>query len=286
MWNLTPDQYEEIIKIIDKHTQVMLYVMVGGQVPPIDLLKKMCIPSNAIPMIKTAYTYGKLAQLMEESQHKSMTFEQLKKEASRMALTAQEKLALKWAENHAARYVSALGTAMRNTIIDTIDAVNKQQLAQAAERKVINDSVVNALVNRDSRSSLVTQLRGATQDFERDWHRVAHTEMWDAKLHGTVMSILSGTSIFGVNGGNTRVYKKPRPDACEGCKRVYLEEDGITPKIFLLKDLLANGDNYNKRMADWKAVAGTTHPNCACTLSVLPDGFGFDTKGEITFIGG
>jgi len=282
MWTLTPQQYEKILSIIDNHTKTMLYFAVGGQKPPIDLLRKLGIPESVIPMVKNAYVYGKLAQLMDQSKHKNLTFEQLKAEAKKVALTKQEQLALTWAERHAAMYVSGLANTIKNRVLDSMITDSKQSLAILAEKQAINDEVQQAIINRESRSQLVSNLRSITQDYDRDWQRVAHTELWDARLNGHAMAILSG----GKDATKIRVFKRPRADACEHCKRLYLEADSITPRVFTLAQLMAFGDNYKKKMINWVPTLGTLHPNCSCTLNVLPAGFGFDKKGDLVFKGG
>jgi hypothetical protein len=91
------------------------------------------------------------------------------------------------------------------------------------------------------------------------------------------------------------VFKRPRPDACKFCKLLYIRPDGVTPRVFKLSDLLANGTNVGRRAGrptrsgrsrtEWKATIGAVHPFCQCELHVLPDGMGFNAKGQMTYVG-
>lgn len=84
-----------------------------------------------------------------------------------------------------------------------------------------------------------------------------------------------------IDKGETLVFKRPTPRACKQCVKHYLEEDGVVPKVFKLSEILANGDNYKKKMVDWKPVWGTMHPNCHCTRHIIPNDMMFDKEGDM-----
>ena len=52
---------------------------------------------------------------------------------------------------------------------------------------------------------------------------------------------LLALSSFAADKDEQLVYKRPNPDACQHCKRVYLT-DGITPRVFKLSDLTDSND--------------------------------------------
>jgi hypothetical protein len=78
---------------------------------------------------------------------------------------------------------------------------------------------------------------------------------------------------------------------CAYCKLLYLKPDGITPRIFRLSQLQANGTNVGraarrptrigKMKTEWRAVVGAIHPSCACELYRLPDGMAFGAGGKL-----
>jgi len=72
---------------------------------------------------------------------------------------------------------------------------------------------------------------------------------------------------------------------CPHCRRLHLESDGVTPKIYRLSDVLANGTNVGKKADDWQMVINVVHPNCRCQLVQLPKGYFFNKLGKLEFVG-
>jgi len=69
------------------------------------------------------------------------------------------------------------------------------------------------------------------------------------------------------DSGQVLVYKIVYPGACKDCERIYLKSKG-DPKIFVLEDLIANGDNIGRKRVNYLPVIGPLHLNCRCTLHV------------------
>jgi len=283
---LSEKQLKEIAEIVDKHVGVMVHAISGVGNVDKQLLKKLGIPENATTLIKNAYVLGKIIQMMGEDSVKHMTYDDLKDKAKRVALTKTEQNSLAYAEQNAAQYVTALGHKMSTNVTTKIVGASKQANLIAFQRNLIKDKVAEAILNRDTRGKLASELYHSLEDWNRDWKRVAHTELWNAKLQGEVVSILQGDTIHkNTKGGETQVFRRPAPDACKHCKRLYLEADGVTPKVFVLAELIGNGDNVGKKTIDWQPTTHTTHPNCTCPIAVLPEGFGFDELGNLEFKG-
>jgi len=283
---LTEKQIKEIAKIIENYTGVVLHAMTGTGKPDPETLKKLGIPANATSLIENAYVLGKLVQILNESDVKKITYAELKKRASKMPLTAMEKNSLKYAQQNAAQYVTALGQKVGRQINTQIVNASKSANLEIMQRNLIRDTVSQSIIKQQTRGKLASELYHNTEDWARDWRRVAHTELWNSRLQGEVASILAGDTIHGqAKGGDTQVFRRPSPDACNHCKRLYLETDGVTPKIFKMSELLANGDNVGRKVTEWLPTTYTTHPNCTCPIAVLPDGFGFDSLGNLEFKG-
>lgn len=283
---LTEQQLKEIARIIDSHVGVMLHVSSGQGQPDKALLKKLGIPENAPSMIKNAFVLGKIAKMLSESDLAKMTFAELKEKAKGYALSTVEQNSLRYAENNAARYVTALGQNVSSNVNGAINNASQQANLEVLQRNAIKDTVVQSILKQETRGKLASELGHKLGDWKRDWQRVAHTEIWNAKLQGEVITILQGQAIYSnTKGGETKVFRRPSPDACNHCKRLYLESDGVTPKVFNLSELVSNGTNVGKKVGDWLPITGTTHPNCTCPIAVLPDGFGFDATGQLEFQG-
>lgn len=283
---LTEQQVKEIGEIIEKHVGVLLFVFTGEKKVDPKLLKKLRLPENTPSILQNVYVLGKLIQLMGEENVEKMSYEELKKKAQEISLTEVERNSLKYSQQHAGEYITALGRKMNQQVKTQILQTSKNLNLEVAQRQIVRDTVAQAILKRQTRGKLASELLHNLQDWERDWKRVAHTELWNTKLQGEVVSILQGNTIYkNTKGGDTLVYRRPSPDACQHCKRLYLENDGVTPKIFKLSELIANGDNVGRKAKDWLPTTTTTHPNCTCPIAVLPDGFGFDSRGNLVFKG-
>lgn len=283
---LTNDQLKQIADILEKHTGVMLYIATGQGTPDKAILKALGIPEDAVNMIQNAFVLGKIMKMMSDKDIKKLSFDQLKEKAKEMELTTVEKNSLKFAQANAGRYVTALGRRIADSIDMSISRASHDANLEVAQRQIINDTVQQSIVKRQTRGKLSSELGHNIGEWRRDWQRIAHTEIWNSKLQGEVVTILQGDAIYGATkGGDTKVFRRPSPDACQHCKRLYLEKDGTTPKVFTLNELINNGTNVGKKVGDWLPITGTTHPNCGCPIAVLPDGFGFDKNGEIEFKG-
>lgn len=283
---LTEKQIKEIADIIDRHVEVMIHITSGDGKPDKELLKKLGIPENAPDMIKNAFVLGKIMKMMSDKELSKLSFEQLKDRARKMSLSPVEQSSLDYARNNAARYVTGLGNKIKDQITGQINNANAQSILEVVQREIIKDKVEQSILKQQIRSKLASELGHALNDWKRDWMRVANTETWNAKLHGEVMTILRGEAIYSnTKGGDTLVFRRPAPDACSHCKRLYLKRDGVTPKVFKLRDLISNGTNVGKKVNEWQPIVGTTHPHCRCPIAVLPEGFGFDDKGNLVFKG-
>lgn len=79
--------------------------------------------------------------------------------------------------------------------------------------------------------------------------------------------------------GNPLVYRMTFPDSHPRCQELYRDAEGL-PKLFRLRDLEQNGTNRSRDAADWLPVLGMDHAVCFCSLSVCPEGWGFDEGGD------
>lgn len=283
---LNEQQLKEIAKIIDNHVGVMMHIVTGDGKPDSDLMKKLGITQGFVDMLRNSYILGKLVMMLKETDLSKVTFAELKEKAKEFSLTTVERNSLKYAREQAGRYVTALGQKISGAVNGAITNANQQANLEVIQRNIIKDTTAQSILKQQTRGKLASELGHNIGDWKRDWQRVAHTEMWNAKLQGEVITILQGEAIYSnTKGGETTVFRRPAPDACIHCKRLYLESDGVTPRLFKLSELVNNGNNVGKKVGDWLPITGTTHPNCTCPIAVMPEGFGFDARGDIEFKG-
>lgn len=160
-----------------------------------------------------------------------------------------------------------------------------------------NDYKFNALQNLDRLDSLddlvkegtigdlKRKLRDVSVDANRNWERVAVTEISNAVGLGSVDRIVSNNKETPLR--EVYVYRIVVNDAalCKYCRRFYLDSDG-SPKVYRLSQLLANGSNYGKKTVDWLPVITSTHPNERCSQSIeLKPGWKVLPGGRSTYMG-
>jgi hypothetical protein len=177
-----------------------------------------------------------------------------------------------------------LDAATGHILVDADDQLRRRRLTR------VQREVSRGVEERASAQEVAQRIREATQDLRRDWLRTAHTEM-----HNAVEEAKAIVLAHRHPSRDPRVFKRPRPDACAFCKLLYLKPDGVTPRVFRLSELLANGSNVGRRAGrptrsggsrtQWKAVIGAMHPFCKCELFVIPDGMGFNDRGEMVYVG-
>ena len=271
---MTQANAETIITIIKDHVDVIRKLITGKGAPPPALMKRLNLPENITDLITTAYKYGKF-QMINRRFSETLSDYELNRLVQNVKLTANQVKALEYVEMHTGENITALGAKITSDIVPALVNADLSQLQGI--RMVVSAGILET----ESRGKVAQGLRDLSGDWDRDWDRVAQTEMWNAKLYSEAQTILDGTSAFSDKGGDTLVFKRPASYACNQCKRLYLEADGKTPRLFRLTDMMAYGTNAGLKTADWNPVFGTMHPNCGCPFAVMPDGAAFDENGRI-----
>lgn len=177
---------------------------------------------------------------------------------------------------HVRSLASRLEDAAAHAMLDADDASRRRRLTRAPEQA--------------PHQEVIESVRVAIAGLRREWVRVAHTELHNAAEEAKAIALAHRTP-----GRDPRVFKRTRADSCAFCRLLYLQPDGVTPRVFLLSALLSNGSNVGRRAGrpsrsgrsrtEWRAVVGAVHPFCTCELFVLPDGMGFDARGGMVYVG-
>ena len=270
---MTKNKIELIKKIIQEHMSVIMSLTTGGvKKPSPNLLKQLGLPKDITDLITDSYTYGKLNVLSGKNLN-NLSTKEVEKLLRDVKLTSSQKRSVEFARINAQQHLDVLQSKIVSNVVNL--ALNDQINMYNTVKQVVPD----AIRDNTDRYEVIHQLREKSKDWERDWHRVAHTEMWNAKINGEANAIIENESPLSKKGIKTRVFKRPAPNACPMCKKLYLEKNGKKPIVWDLDELMANGTNYGKKQSEWKATLGTLHPNCMCPLSVLPDGYHLDDEG-------
>lgn len=144
---------------------------------------------------------------------------------------------------------------------------------------------MDELVKESSIGKVKQRLRDSAKDANRDWGRIALTEMSNAIGIGSVDRIVTDNKDADLD--DVYVYRVIVGDAltCKYCRRFY-GDVGEPPKLYKLSTLLNNGSNYGIKQDAWKPVAGATHPNTRTSQVIeLKPGFAVLPGGSVTYIG-
>lgn len=171
-------------------------------------------------------------------------------------------------------------TRIEGFIRDNNDSYKFNALQNLDRTEALDD-----LVKESSLGKVKQKLRDSAKDANRDWQRVALTEMSNAIGVGSVDRIV--TDNRGADLNDVYVYRVIVGDAltCKFCRRFY-GDVGNPPKIYRLSTLLGNGSNYGLKQDAWKPVSGATHPNTRTSQVIeLKPGFAVVPGGGVTYIG-
>lgn len=278
MARLTRRQLEEIKRIIRDHMGVVMHITVGDGSPSPTLLRKLRLPKSISDLITTSYQYGRLG-VIQNKDLSNLPPDEVDRLMRDLKFTKEQQRSIDYSRLKAQQYIDNL---TQRIITTTVTAAIQSDLDMW---EAVKDVIPAAIESNHPRARVVQELRDKTGDMYRDWHRVAQTEMWSAKCQGEAEAIMNDESPLTKKKGETDVYLRPALDACHKCKQLYLEKDGITPKVFKLAELIANGNNYGKKQADWVPCIPPLHPNCQCVMNVKPEDTNFDSQGNLVYSG-
>lgn len=186
------------------------------------------------------------------------------------------------AKVRAGEYARGLGSVIRQwpndveretwageNIVTEVDAETRR-----AKRQAIRDLTATAVDQRWTPEKLASELGHKTQEWSRNWNRIARTELQAAHNEGVAISALRN------DGPEARVARIPESNACADCKRLFLDEDG-KPRIFTVAELAENGTNVGKPRADWLPSLFPVHSNCRCGTFAVPNGMTLNANGRL-----
>ena len=250
---LTKEQIEEISKIIQEHVGIAIFQLTGDQPKSIDIQKlrtagiiDVTVPDSAIA---DAYLFGVLSSL--DPAIVSAPFAAIKETIRGLPLSTIEKASVAWLKDSAALYCQGLGNRIEAATMRIVQDAAKE----SAMQEIIQDTMSQAARERKTRSETITLLRRATNDVQRDWHRIVNTELHSARTHGIAHGIAKQF------GDDSHVIVRPHPDCCDLCRSAYTYMG--KPRVFKLSELAARS-NIDRKVTELKAAPGLPplHPHC------------------------
>lgn len=215
--------------------------------------------------IDYAFLFGILADAISDKRAKKMTYTQFKRfvaSGNFIPLSEEEEFALEQIKNRAYTDITNLGARMRTGVSNVVIRNNQQQAVYVAKK--IRGKAIEAIENRQSIRSLASGLADMTKDWEVDWLRISSYLMHEAYNTGRAQSILRN------HGTDAEVYFDVYEGACKSCLELYLtdpDDPMSEPKTFKLRELIENGNNIGRKVAEWKPTIAPTHPYCRCTIN-------------------
>lgn len=191
--------------------------------------------------------------------------------------------AVEHANENTAQLIEKLRMDVSTRLEGLIRESNNKYKADALQNLNRPDSQ-DELMKESMIGEIKQSLRDATGNANKDWDRIATTEV------SNVIGLASTDRIVAKNQDKSMdevyVFRITQgASACKYCKQFYVDSDG-SPKVYRLSTLLSNGSNYGKKTADWKGTVTATHPNEKCSQVIeLPPGYMVKPGGSITYIG-
>lgn len=231
--------------------------------------------TNKKGVIEHAFLFGILSDAIGSSRAKGMNYKQFQKfltSGNFIPLTEAEEFALEGVKNRAYNDITNLGNRMRNATSNNVVRSNQQQ--SLIVQDMIKKKTIKAVELRMGARGLAADLARTTEDWEVDWLRIAQYLTHEAFNSGRAQSILKNF------GGGAEVYFDVYEGACKHCKRLFLinpySEQTSEPIVFLLKDIIANGNNIGRKAADYLPTISPIHPYCRCTINHKQKDRGWD----------
>lgn len=299
---LTPQVAKEIAEIVRKHYGAMAATLYGKEaVAPEDWEQAVKLglvdPEGTKEGIAEGlHLFGAMLAHLDQAKRQSRygtTLDEFKAEIAKNPIpqTRTEKHAAEYAKKNAAEYVTGVGARaasaavravrkvdaradkdLRKTIRDVVAArFGDEDAAQRVKDKGVSQGLTPDFFEDHFRSTInrqVSDIGHLTGDWKRDLQRVVITEGTQAVHEGLTESWAEQAKEQGKTGDDVLVFRVPRDDACNACKRLYL--DGGTPRVFNLATLAGNGTNIGLKRPAWQPVTGPTHPFCTCPIHRVP----------------
>lgn len=176
-----------------------------------------------------------------------------------------ERDALKSMLDSAYGYVEALKNKTKSNVTERIDSLVKDAKAQGRR---VNQSDVQQVFAKEM-SKAQGHLKLITEAESTKTRNVGHT-----------LNITRAAATVGDDSPTVFFVIVRDGDTCKECMKLHMMPDKTTPRLWKLSDV---SGGYHVRGEDRPSSCGE-HPNCRCTMTYLPSGFGFK-NGFIQWIG-
>lgn len=189
--------------------------------------------------------------------------------------------AIDFLERMFARYADKSAQQLTSDLLGRIEAglmpfTNRQEGA----------SVYNLLRDKTTSQKYIgNALNDTVKEWRNRWKLIVDTELARASNYGAMDAILHSNQ--NKPPEDIHVYKVGPHDGqvCDECRRFWFWQDGVTPRVYTMSELIAGGSNIGRKRKDWRPTVDNTHPNERhFILQELKPGYGFSGSKK-TYIG-
>lgn len=283
------DTLEKIKKIIENRYRALTISLLGKAVFSQDELREMrkagIDTSNSKSLMEMVYYHAFLNKPGDKEAPK--TIEEMQSQQSVPGVKPEGEAhdySVEHVNEQVKVYIDKQIASVKARIEDLIRTNNANYKLNALQN-LNRAEEADELVKQSTLSKLKQVLKDTSKDGNRDWGRVAATEISEIVGLGSVDRIVSDNKEKPLE--DVYVYRIVVGDerTCKWCLRFYQDSDG-SPKVYKLSTLLANGSNFGKLKDAWKPVVGATHPNTRTShVLELKPGWKVMPGGSVKFIG-
>lgn len=261
------EQIQEILSLVDFRFADLVWKIFGPShltsqdkenlkkhgIDPGSLVKK-------IPPYWANWMFGLLSGKLSDYQTKQISYKDLLDYLARRQYETPSKREIEEYEmacNRTYGYLKGLGDKMKKDISSYIS--DSELRMRMEQERTIKEGVKRGIVERDTTKLIAAKISNQLNDWSRDWNRIVETEYQGVFNMGRVQSYMREG-----DGSNALIYFDVYPGACRHCIRLYLTAGiGSEPKLFTAEELIGNGTNIGRRVADWKpTIITAVHPFC------------------------
>ena len=260
----TKEQVEKLMEIIDLHTSMFIVTQMGDDV--LSTYDKYILGKFGFDIKKIIQTYppylqsflfGRLTSWLSDNQTSKIAYKDFTKylkTGQYFPLTDHEQNMYEIATQRSYSHIKNLGVK------------RKDEMTRQINEQEVRKELQSAIKNRESISTIISNWGHKHENWNRDYGRIAETEM------NSIFNLGRATQYKERFGEDVLVYKETFPQACRHCIRLHLTGGiGSMPIVKKLSEIIANGTNIGRKVADWLFTVDSEHPFCRCILKyVLP----------------
>jgi len=261
MW-LEKQQIDDIVEVVENFNCLFIVNNIGTS--PLSRNDKRILKRFGInfanlakqTQLEHAYKFGMIASGLKYKRSSKFNYNSLRKyiaDGKFAPLSDIEKVTLDVLKHQMYKDV----TNLKNRQINDLYQISITKHQDQKLKTIIKKEAINAVNNKLTVEEFSKILSKKSEDWNRDFGRIADYVMHSAFNHGKALEILNRV------GKDAKIWYSVKDDACNHCKRVHLKKDG-EPKVFTVLDVMSNGSNIGVKPENYKPTLYSLHPFCRC----------------------